>query len=228
MSVWGGAMNKQKGNMYGFITHTWNPIKGKCIHDCSYCYMKKMYKRYKWDETIRLDEKCLNRSLGKNNFIFVGSATDMFAENVEKEWIRKVINKCEQNENEYLFQTKNTKRFGEFVYPVKTILATTLESNIIHEKNNAPLFSERVEGMLALKHNKNIRFMITIEPVIDFATDHFVKILKLINPFQINIGADSGHNNLVEPSTEKLKELIMRLDNTDIKVNLKDNLKRLL
>src|SRR3990167_1900105 len=30
-------LNKQKGNMYGFVTHTWNPIKGKCSHNCSYC-----------------------------------------------------------------------------------------------------------------------------------------------------------------------------------------------
>ena len=28
--------------MYEFVTHTWNPIKGKCYHDCSYCYMKKI------------------------------------------------------------------------------------------------------------------------------------------------------------------------------------------
>ena len=33
-------LNKQKGNMYGFVTHTWNVIKGKCPHDCEYCYMK--------------------------------------------------------------------------------------------------------------------------------------------------------------------------------------------
>ena len=32
-------LNVAKGNMYGFITHTWNPIKGHCYHQCSYCYM---------------------------------------------------------------------------------------------------------------------------------------------------------------------------------------------
>lgn len=26
------GLNKAKGNMYEFITHTWNPIKGKCPH----------------------------------------------------------------------------------------------------------------------------------------------------------------------------------------------------
>lgn len=30
-------MNKQTGNMYEWVSHTWNPIKGKCPHDCNYC-----------------------------------------------------------------------------------------------------------------------------------------------------------------------------------------------
>ena len=31
-------LNKTKGDMYDFITHTWNPIRGRCLHDCSYCH----------------------------------------------------------------------------------------------------------------------------------------------------------------------------------------------
>jgi len=31
------ALRESKGNMYRFVTHTWNPIKGRCPHDCSYC-----------------------------------------------------------------------------------------------------------------------------------------------------------------------------------------------
>lgn len=34
-------IKESKGNMYEFVTHTWNPIKGKCSHGCTYCYMKK-------------------------------------------------------------------------------------------------------------------------------------------------------------------------------------------
>lgn len=29
-------LNKSTGNMYKFITHTWNTIKGECPHGCSY------------------------------------------------------------------------------------------------------------------------------------------------------------------------------------------------
>lgn len=27
------GLNISKGNMYEFVTHTWNIIKGKCYHD---------------------------------------------------------------------------------------------------------------------------------------------------------------------------------------------------
>jgi hypothetical protein len=72
------ALNISKGNMYEFITHTWNPIKGKCPHDCSYCYMK----RWGHLKPPRLVESEFNTDLGSGNFIFVGSSCDMWAERV--------------------------------------------------------------------------------------------------------------------------------------------------
>ena len=35
------GLNKAKGEMYKFVTHTWNTVKGECFHNCRYCYMKK-------------------------------------------------------------------------------------------------------------------------------------------------------------------------------------------
>ena len=77
-------LNKSKGNMYEFVTHTWNAIKGECYHQCSYCYMKR-WGRLK---PVRLDEKELKTDLGNDNFIFVGSSCDMFAQNIPDEWIK--------------------------------------------------------------------------------------------------------------------------------------------
>ena len=93
------ALNKQAGDMYGFVTHTWNAIKGKCMHDCCYCYMKRFPQKELW-----FDEKELKTDLGTGNFIFVGSSTDMFADNVPDEWIRKVLDYCRTFNNTYLFQ----------------------------------------------------------------------------------------------------------------------------
>ena len=35
----------KNGNMYQFVTHTWNTIKGECPHGCPYCYMKRWGKQ---------------------------------------------------------------------------------------------------------------------------------------------------------------------------------------
>lgn len=72
----------EKGsNMYGWIDFTWNPIRGKCPHECVYCYMKRFPQK-----ELSLDEKSFNDDLGENNTIFVGSSTDMFAETTIRIW----------------------------------------------------------------------------------------------------------------------------------------------
>lgn len=215
-------LNKQKGNMYGFVTHTWNPISGKCEHDCSYCYMKRFPQK-----PIELVEKTLNDNIGSGNYIFVGSSTDMFAENVPKEWIEKVLEKCRKyDNNKYLFQTKNPKRFNEFLnmFPEKTTLCITIETNRdCNENSKAPSTYLRFLDFTKVNFcNK----MVTIEPIMDFDLDKFILILYFIKPFQVNMGADSGHNNLPEPPKEKIENLIMELSKFT-EVYLKENLKRL-
>ena len=94
------SLNISKGNMYEFVTHTWNTIKGECYHDCSYCYMKRWGKL----NTVRFDEKELKTDLGKGNFIFVGSSCDMFANDINSDWIIKTIEHCAKYpDNKYLF-----------------------------------------------------------------------------------------------------------------------------
>lgn len=218
-------LNKQKGNMYEFITHTWNVIKGKCEHDCCYCYMKRFPQKDLW-----FDEKELKTDLGEGNFIFVGSSTDMFADNVKGEWVVKVLNHCgKYPKNTYLFQTKNPKAFILFknYFPENSILGTTIESNreVGLAYSKAPPIIDRIVNMEKLEAKK----MVTIEPVFDFDLDEFIESLQVINPEWVNIGADSNSKSdyiIPEPSKEKLKEFIDSL-RCFTKVKIKDNLKRL-
>ncbi len=215
-------MNKQKGNMYGWVTHTWNPIKGKCPHDCSYCYMKVFPQG-----ELRFDEKCMKDDLGQDNVIFVGSSTDMFAYDIKDEWILKVLEHCrDYPRNRYLFQSKNPEKFIYFFnyFPLDTIFGTTLESDIEHNVGNAPFPAIRV--MELCKLSENIPKMISIEPIMDFNLDLFTKVIKKINPKFVSIGADSKGHNLPEPSWDKVQQLITELKKfTEVKI--KDNLKRL-
>jgi len=212
---------KSKGNMYPWITHQWNPIKGKCYHDCSYCYMKK------WGEQppIYLDEKEFKTDLGENNFIFVCSGCDLFAMDIEASWIREVLNYCKKYDNKYLFQTKNPISVDAFNLPKYSIICTTIETNRWYPEimGKAPSPLTRVIGMKYLYFSKYI----TIEPILNFDTNLFVKCIKDCNPIQVNIGADSKGHNLPEPPKEKISELISELEKFTI-VKQKSNLKRLL
>jgi DNA repair photolyase len=219
-------LNKQKGNMYDFVSHTWNTIKGKCSHDCSYCYVKRWGKL----NPVRFDLKELNQNLGENNFIFVGSSCDMFASDIPEQWINFTLNHCIQhNKNRYLFQTKNPERFLQFSdwFPKGSILVTTAESNLIYECNKkTPHPTDRLKYIKEV--SKNHKTMITVEPVMDFNLNSFSKMLVNSGAYQINIGADSGGNGLIEPPKEKIFKLIDILRQNNIKVFEKKNLKRLL
>ena len=221
-------LRPQTGNMYSFITHTINMIKGKCSHDCVYCYMK----RFK-QNPIRLDEKELKANLGEDNFIFVGSSTDMWAPDVPQEWIELVLFAClRYPDNRYLFQSKRPDRFNGFTSLLgkeNVILGTTLETNIdtlIGGIAQAPPPVARAYrlGRLAMIGYKT---MVTVEPVMEFDLEPMTQLIMDCHPEWVNIGADSKGHNLPEPSMAKVNELISVLRDEGIKVKTKSNLKRL-
>lgn len=220
-------VKNKKSNMYQFIDATWNTIKGACPHDCSYCYMKKWGKQ----PELHFDEKELKTDLGERNFIFVGSSCDMWAEDIPDSMIEITLNHCWQYRNKYLFQTKNPMRILEFLdFPVITeqsVICTTIETNrfysTIMEYCPPPL--KRAIAMLELAYHTDT--YVTIEPIMDFDLDKMVDLMKICRPIQVNIGADTGKNNLPEPSPEKVRELIKELEKFT-KVHQKKNLSRLL
>jgi len=217
------GLNKQSGNMYPFVTHTWNPIRGRCPHQCSYCYMK----RFKVGN-LRLEERELTTNLGSSNYIFVGSSTDMWAAEVPTEWIQRVIQHTKKYNNIYLFQTKYPIRFLDFIEDINRnyILGTTLETNRDYDVSLAPTPMDRWTQFKLLKKYK-IRRMVSIEPVMDFDLVDFLCMLRDIKPEFVSIGADSKRNNLIEPSSEKLEKLIKHLK-SHTNVIIKNNVKRLM
>ena len=358
-------LNKQKGNMYSFVTHTWNPIKGKCSHDCSYCLdgdtlilmadlsfkklkdviigdivmgtektsqysklspsrvigkairvigkakkedyaykidisdtsiicssnhkwlidrgrwrsivdglkvgmqikqvtaiktgyskilscqaigMRKLYdiqtttqnfiangfvshncymKAFKNLGELRLDEKSLKDDLGSGNFIFVGSSTDMFADDVPVTWIRKVLCLCNIfDKNKYLFQTKNPRAFEKFkgLFPSDSIYGVTIETNRENDLSNAPSRGSRLHW-IAYVDIPEPR-MVSIEPIMDFDLDEMVDWIYAIKPKFVSIGADSKGHHLPEPSSMKIESLIKKLQEfTEVKI--KTNMGRL-
>jgi len=215
------GLNKSTGNMYEFVTHTWNTVKGKCPHDCSYCYMKR------WGEQkpVRFDWSELRTDLGSDNFIFVGSSCDLWADGIPKEWIIDTLKMLHHYDNKYLLQTKNPARYFTFGlgdgFNTNFILGATIETNRWYGfMGKSPMPENRA---LAMSNIKNKKF-ITIEPIIDFDLDIFADMINSVDPDWINIGADSGNNNLPEPPKEKIDALIKLLNG---KITIKKNMTRI-
>lgn len=218
------GLNISKGNMYDWVTHTMNFVKGKCFHDCSYCFVKRWGQLNK----VRLDENEFKTDLGSGNFIFIGSSCDMFAHDIPLDWIVRILEYCKKfPANQYLFQTKNPKRMVSLIdsMPKKSVACITLESNVHYPKvmQRSPTPHDRVIAAAFLR----MPLYVTIEPVMDFDTGPLASMIYHLSPVQVNIGADSGGNKLPEPSKEKILDLIAAIDGFTT-VKRKKNLARLM
>ena len=220
----------QKGNMYEWAK-PWNPLGGKCMHDCSYCSTNSL-KRYpvikeKYSGEVRLYSDLFK--IPKNKpIIFVVAQNDLFANNVPTQYVMRVLQACKSdNSHTYFFQTKNPERYLSFLpdFPKGSILCTTIETNKYYPQMGfAPITSERAEAMYKITGYEK---QVTLEPIMQFDLKEMVTLIKMCHPSKVNIGADSKNNHLPEPSKEKLLALIDELQKFTI-IDRKTNLSRLL
>jgi protein gp37 len=229
-------LNKPSGNMYPWA-YTWNPLAGKCPHECGYCYVENkinpMMKRSgndKYEGELRLVEKELQTPLiiPEGFIIFVQSCGDLFAKEVPDAWIQRVLDHIAvYPQTTCLLQSKNPIRFREFNIPKNCILGTTLESTYEYSKTKAVSPHHRFSALMVIPSGND--FMISIEPVMDFDLDRMVTWIRMLKPKFVSIGADSrseGERDLAEPSPKKLDALITELQKIT-EVRIKDNLSRL-
>lgn len=225
-------MNKATGNMYEHVTHTWNPLAGKCSMNCSYCSTKRLAARYpgikeKYSGEPRIIEKEMN-NLGKGNFIFVCAQNDLFGQTVDTADIIKIHKHMHKYpDNKYLVQSKNTCKMFEFydTWPHfltdNIILCTTLETEGREYRANC---------FKAINHPSK---HITIEPIGLINPPIFIHMLTEIAPQQINIGANSNPGvtsaTWLESGSADIKRLIngIKRNIPECKIVLKSNLKRL-
>ena len=204
-------LNSSKGNMYEWVTHTLNLIKGKCSHNCSYCYMKKMLRDKM--PALRIDETEFK--------------TD---KDVPSEWILRMLDHCNKfSGNSYLFQSKNPARFLEFVdHPVmkNSVFCTTIETNRDDFTiSQAPSMIERAQAMAEMR-DRGFQTYVTAEPLMDFDLNEMVKLLLMCQPNQVNLGKNTNYMvQLPEPTPEKFKALKDALEQYTI-VKVKKNAKK--
>lgn len=217
------GLNKSVGNMYDWVSHTWNPVTG-CKFGCKYCYAQSQ----PGHDTPKLHKKRLKDNLGEGNTIFVGSMADMWGHWVPDSSILHVLYACRRfDKNTYLFQSKDPRRFHPFLekMPDKVILGTTIETNrLTNEISLAPQVFQRALALATMPDT--YKREVTIEPILDFDIDPLLTLIKGARPTFVAVGADSKGHGLKEPSAEKVKKLIAELCKFT-QVKIKANLERI-
>jgi len=187
---------------------------------------------------IRLIEKELKVNYGSGRTIFIDHMIDLFADGIPDENIEKVLGHCRQYpDNTYVFQTRNPMRMQRLAndddynsrLPPSFIVGTTIETNredLLQQYSKAPDTYWRRSGMSWLDEPKAT--FLTIEPIMAFDLEEFVKLIKHTQHTFINIGADSKNQNLPEPSRELTLNLIDELRKLNFDVRLKENLNRII
>jgi len=228
------TLNKPSGHMYPWC-YTCNFVAGACKHQCSYCYVSgkiaPMLHRGGNDRYYgepRLIEKAFRTRLivPDGYMIFIQSCGDMFGDWIPAQWIHRILGRLEEfPETTFLLQTKNPARFHAFDIPENCILGTTIETNRDYQVTKAPPPLQRFLAMKMLPAARDT--MVSIEPIMDFDLPTLLSWIAVIHPAFVSVGADSGNNNLPEPSPQKLKNLLWQLELVT-EVRKKKNLSRLL
>lgn len=230
-------LNKQRGNMYTFVTHTHSHLRGKCPHGCSYCYVQAHERRWKtgaFSGPLRIDEKELRVRYGEGKTIFIEHQNDLFAEDVLEGEVELVLDHAAAwPKNTYVFQTKNPDGMLCWLssLPEKSILGVTIESNRHYPEIMGyapPPPYRRAEAMTHIRFDcPTATIFVTVEPILDFDVDELVAMLRSVRPTFVNIGADSKGHGLPEPPWSKVEALLAGLEAARIEVRQKSNLDRL-
>lgn len=211
-------MNKQGKGKIETCDYTWNPISG-CLHECSYCYLKRMEKRFETNmmkpdiHPLRLFEPA---NIKKPSLIFTGSSGDMFGEWVKPEYIEGVFDICRNTHHTYQFLTKNPKRYADFNLPENGWYGTTCDGTYKTIDN--------IELLRKSVLNEHIRF-VSFEPLLENPFDLWETVMPLDGIDWIIIGADST-KGVKKPPKEWADQLIKEAkdySHEPIPIFIKDN-----
>ncbi len=106
-------------NTDGSSGYTINPVKGLCPMDCkdnqgkSYCYARKMYKRFNWNPEIRFDAYWFEKLPSKPSKIFVGSTMELFGD--WNKWMGGILLVCKNfPQHTFIFLTKQPQNLAKW------------------------------------------------------------------------------------------------------------------
>lgn len=221
--------------------YTWNPIKGLCPVDCklpdgrSYCYARRMYKRFGWNPKVELDGELFGsrqdafapninvyEKLGHikaGSKIFICSTFELFHPCIHKEW-RDAIFRAIKEHPQHTFQilTKFPQNIDRPM-PDNVWLGVSVDE---------PIKQIRISELK--KKKARIKF-VSFEPMLGRMNDIFFPKDELYLEFKLEdldwiiIGRLTGHGNKYDPQKIWIQEIVNKAKELNIPIFLKNNLK---
>ena len=193
-----------------------NPVKGLCPMACEYCYARRMYKRFHWDETIRYDDMVWQTGspIYNGSKVFVGSTMELFGEWVKPDWLNYIFDYVRSLPNlTFIFLTKQPRNLLKWSpFPDNCWVGSSVTNAI--QQSNAYVGLGRIRA--------SVKF-ISYEPLLNnvFMEPQFLEDAG-IN--WIIIGQQTPVRPSTQPKVEWIREIVEAADITGVPVFFKDNL----
>lgn len=211
-------MNKTK---IEWCDYTTNPVKGLCPMACSYCYARRMYKRYHWDETIRFEADYLVPQPCEGWRIFVGSTMELFGPWVKSEWLERIFAWVRANpQHTFIFLTKQPQRLSVWSpFPANCHVGVSCV--------------DKIHFLAAMHHMANVSAsvkFISFEPLLESmaSTEPIEEHLQNGGISWVICGQQTPASAKTAPKVEWLREIVEAADKANVPVFLKNNLYDLL
>lgn len=175
---------------------TWNPVKGctKVSPGCKHCYAETMSKRLKAMGTPSYEDGFKLRALPHRlkeplkrktpTVYFVNSMSDLFHEDVPKEFIHQVFDTIEQAHwHTFQILTKRADRMASFFIERKPPVNAWLGVSVEDKKYGVP----RIDQLRKIR-NAKIRFL-SVEPLLED-----IGSINLEEIHWVIVGGESGKN----------------------------------
>lgn len=207
----------------GKLGYTINPVKGLCPVACPYCYSRRMYKRFGWDEHIRyigkqafLDEVARIPRDGRKR-IFVGSMMELFGDWINPEWLGEIFEVVKLFPfHTFIFLTKRPENLGWW---------RNLPGNYCHvgiSATNAEEAHERVSYLAGIQ--AQVKF-VSFEPLLGPPDGNYGQLDRIMEDIQwVIVGQQTPVRASTMPRKEWVVEIVEAADKAGVKVFLKDNL----
>ncbi len=208
----------------GRLGYSINPVKGLCPMACSYCYARRMYKRFKWNPEIRYDGQHhlpLDK-LTKPSRIFMGSTMELFGDWVKPEWMLDIMATPKSYpQHTFIFLTKQPQNLAKWDFPENCWVGVTATAR--------RSFNIAIGNLAKIK--ATVRF-ISFEPLLNScqhpALPYLQAVFKEGNLDWVILGAETPYSPKTAPKVEWIREIVEAADEAGIPVFLKHNLWNLL